>query len=414
MVENDDIRYYHGDHLGSSNLITNSDGNQISRYEYKPFGEVATSIGDPGSSIKHLYTGKELDDTGLYYYGARYYDPLIGRFISPDSFVQAPSDPQSLNRYAYVRNNPLKYIDPTGHFWFIAVIVGAILGGVGAAINNQSIGQGMLMGALGGLLVGAGAEIFGFWGGVGGGILGGSANSAVAGGEIWIGALSGGIGAGLGFGFGSLAGSENFWGGLAASASSGALSGGIAAELGGGEFGEGAMMGAAFGSAGFLGSEAFSYGINNSDARKAQELELSSQDALNVDRGEIEAKASVENKEILEVYKRGLEGSEGALEVHPYMKKGDTFFESHTMTDRSGVTTIDIRSGSLSEMSKATQNHYKTNPKFFRKVSVYTKKFNAAIQSYRAETQGMRYLTGSFFRDCRNFPTEVIRDSRVK
>ncbi|MEM5795044.1 MAG: RHS repeat-associated core domain-containing protein, partial [Bacillota bacterium] len=51
--------------------------------------------------------GQEYDsETGLYYYGARYYDPAIGRFISPDSIVQSPGDPQSLNRYSYCRNNP--------------------------------------------------------------------------------------------------------------------------------------------------------------------------------------------------------------------------------------------------------------------------------------------------------------------
>ena len=48
-------------------------------------------------------------------HGARYYDPVLGRFITPDTIVQAPYDPQTLNRYAYCRNNPVKYIDPTGH-----------------------------------------------------------------------------------------------------------------------------------------------------------------------------------------------------------------------------------------------------------------------------------------------------------
>ena len=61
-----------------------------------------------------LFTGQRLDDTGMYYYGARYYDPTIGRFISPDTIVQNPGNPQSLNRYSYVLNNPLKYVDPTG------------------------------------------------------------------------------------------------------------------------------------------------------------------------------------------------------------------------------------------------------------------------------------------------------------
>jgi RHS repeat-associated protein len=61
-----------------------------------------------------LFTGQRLDDTGLYYYGARYYDPQIGRFISPDTLVHNFANPQSFNRYSYCLNNPLKYIDPTG------------------------------------------------------------------------------------------------------------------------------------------------------------------------------------------------------------------------------------------------------------------------------------------------------------
>lgn len=60
------------------------------------------------------FTGQRLDGTGLYYYGARYYDAGIGRFISPDSIVQSYANPQSLNRYAYVVNNPLKYVDAAG------------------------------------------------------------------------------------------------------------------------------------------------------------------------------------------------------------------------------------------------------------------------------------------------------------
>jgi RHS repeat-associated protein len=64
-----------------------------------------------------LFTGQRLDGTGLYYYGARYYDPEIGRFISPDTIIPDPANPQALNRYSYCINNPLKYNDPTGHFW---------------------------------------------------------------------------------------------------------------------------------------------------------------------------------------------------------------------------------------------------------------------------------------------------------
>jgi len=61
------------------------------------------------------FTGRRLDATGLYYYGARYYDATIGRFTSADTIVQSYIYPQSLNRYSYTMNNPLKYIDPSGN-----------------------------------------------------------------------------------------------------------------------------------------------------------------------------------------------------------------------------------------------------------------------------------------------------------
>ena len=63
-----------------------------------------------------LFTGQRLDGTGLYYYGARYYDPTIGRFISADTIVPGFANPQSLNRYSYCLNNPLKYTDPSGNY----------------------------------------------------------------------------------------------------------------------------------------------------------------------------------------------------------------------------------------------------------------------------------------------------------
>ncbi len=62
------------------------------------------------------FTGQKLDASdGLMYYGARYYDAALGRFISADTIVPNPANPQSLNRYAYVLNNPVKYVDPSGH-----------------------------------------------------------------------------------------------------------------------------------------------------------------------------------------------------------------------------------------------------------------------------------------------------------
>jgi RHS repeat-associated protein len=76
------------------------------------YGDCRFSQGDLGTDKR--FTGQRLDNTGLYYYGARYYDPTIGRFISADLIVKSYADPQNLNRYAYALNNPLKYVDPTG------------------------------------------------------------------------------------------------------------------------------------------------------------------------------------------------------------------------------------------------------------------------------------------------------------
>ena len=109
------ITYYHSDHLGSSVAKTDSDGGVVWSSDYAPFGQPFDEIADDAQN-KRKYNDKELDeDTGLYYYGARYYDPDMGRFTNPDIVPGNPADPQSLNRYAYVKNNPMKYIDPTGN-----------------------------------------------------------------------------------------------------------------------------------------------------------------------------------------------------------------------------------------------------------------------------------------------------------
>ncbi|MBI3059909.1 MAG: RHS repeat-associated core domain-containing protein, partial [Deltaproteobacteria bacterium] len=71
-----------------------------------------------GDSLRR-FTGKQLDpESSLYYYGGRYYDPELGRFISPDPFVARFDDPQNLNRYSYVETNPVNYTGPSGYFSF--------------------------------------------------------------------------------------------------------------------------------------------------------------------------------------------------------------------------------------------------------------------------------------------------------
>ncbi|MBI5745736.1 MAG: RHS repeat-associated core domain-containing protein [Nitrospirae bacterium] len=110
------INYYHTDHLGSSSVITNSAGTKVQSLAYFPYGQTRVSTGS--IDVHHKYTSQELDDsTGLYFYNARYYDPALGRFISADSIIPNPRDPQALNRYSYARNNPIIYIDPSGHRW---------------------------------------------------------------------------------------------------------------------------------------------------------------------------------------------------------------------------------------------------------------------------------------------------------
>jgi len=102
--------YYHQDGLGSTRLITDQSGNIVTEVSYEPFGEDTIT----GEEDSYLYTGKEKDSTGLYYYGARYYDPEIGRFTTRDPLQGKMRSPQTQNRYTYCLNNPLKYIDPQG------------------------------------------------------------------------------------------------------------------------------------------------------------------------------------------------------------------------------------------------------------------------------------------------------------
>lgn len=109
--------YYHQEHLGNTRLKTNSNGQTIFDRNYKPFG---LDYGGSGSE-EFKYTRKYIDASGLYYFGARYYDPDIGRFITEDLVLGSLEDPQGLNRYVYCRNNPHKYIDLDGR-----VVVAAI------------------------------------------------------------------------------------------------------------------------------------------------------------------------------------------------------------------------------------------------------------------------------------------------
>jgi RHS repeat-associated protein len=105
------VYYYHSDHLGGTNVITDSSGNLVERVKYYPFGEIRE-----GGSEKYQFTGKEKDKlTDWYYFEARYYNPEFKHFTQADTVDPDLYDPQDLNKYAYVLNNPLRLIDPSGH-----------------------------------------------------------------------------------------------------------------------------------------------------------------------------------------------------------------------------------------------------------------------------------------------------------
>ena len=120
------LEYVHQDHLGGTALTTDVNGVEKSRTAYLPYGGQLGPVGSLGTDRK--YTGQRYDNpAGLYYYNARYYDPEIGRFVSADSLVLDQANPQDFNRYAYVRNNPAKYTDPSGHFCIPCAVVAVVL-----------------------------------------------------------------------------------------------------------------------------------------------------------------------------------------------------------------------------------------------------------------------------------------------
>jgi RHS repeat-associated protein len=103
------------DGLGSTSLATKSNGQELtgSRTLYYPYGQVRWSDGTLPTD--YTFTGQKDAGLGLMDYRARFYDPYIARFVSADSIVPEPGNPQSLNRYSYVLGNPLNLVDPSGH-----------------------------------------------------------------------------------------------------------------------------------------------------------------------------------------------------------------------------------------------------------------------------------------------------------
>ena len=111
-------RYFHTDHLGSIDAVTDDNAFVLARYAFDPFGN-RTALYGSLNTINHGFTGHEqLPDVGLIHMNGRVYDPTLGRFLSADPHIQAPENLQNYNRYSYVLNNPLVFTDPSGYSWF--------------------------------------------------------------------------------------------------------------------------------------------------------------------------------------------------------------------------------------------------------------------------------------------------------
>jgi len=114
MRINGTLYYVLKDHLGSASVVTDSTGAIVGEQRYYPFGETRLTTGSMFTD--KLYTSqREVTGLGIYHYGSRFYSPKLGRFLSADTIVPGAANPQNFNRYSYVRNNPVRYTDPTGH-----------------------------------------------------------------------------------------------------------------------------------------------------------------------------------------------------------------------------------------------------------------------------------------------------------
>jgi RHS repeat-associated protein len=149
------VEYYHLDAIGNVRAVTNAAGQVVERHDYLPFGEECTTgpcASNPGldAGQPRKFTGKERDvETGLDYFGARYYGSRIGRFTTVDpvnTWQQNLLDPQRWNRYAYGRNNPLRYVDPDGRA--IETPWDALNVGLGVASFAANVAAGNVGGAI--------------------------------------------------------------------------------------------------------------------------------------------------------------------------------------------------------------------------------------------------------------------------
>ncbi|WP_238541090.1 RHS repeat-associated core domain-containing protein [Polaromonas sp. CF318] len=237
--------YFHGDHLGSIVAISDETGAVVERMAFDAWGKRRFVNGTPdvldsiaGYNTDRGYTMHEhLDEMGVIHMNGRVYDPLIGRFMSADPFIQDPAFAQSYNRYAYVMNNPLANIDPSGYFSLkslfkvaVVIAVGVVTGGAASSLYLSSVLGGSTFAIAGSVGLTAGVI-----GGVAGGFAAGIVSTGTLKGGVQ-GALTGAL-----FGAASVVGGPGIEGAnsferYAAHAAAGCVS----SEVGGGNCGSGA------------------------------------------------------------------------------------------------------------------------------------------------------------------------------
>ena len=156
--------FYTGDYLGSTALVTDNDGNVVQSVAYIPYGEVFIEERNGTWNTPYLFNGKELDEeTGLYYYGARYLNPTNGMWLSVDPMWE---DYKGVSPYAYCLGNPVKHVDVEGEWVWVAAA--AVIGGVvnaGFAYaqdkSKEEIFAAFVGGAVGGAIAACGGPIVG-------------------------------------------------------------------------------------------------------------------------------------------------------------------------------------------------------------------------------------------------------------
>ena len=265
---NDSYHYVYADHLGSLLTLTDGGGNVEAEQNFDAWGRRRNPTGwgyvgllAPPEWLYRGYTGHEmLDGFGLINMNGRIYDPVVGRVLSPDNYVQNGFSTQSFNRYSYGFNNPLKYTDPDGNFAFLPFLaiavaeVGAIFAqgafisglsyGLNVAITGQSAGgmdKALLWGGIQAVASAGVGSLFGSVGGIGREVLRAGVHGLVGG--VITQSQGGDFGTGFGISaVGSLVGSglDGLPGGVQIGAS--ALVGGVTAELSGGSFLRGAVQ----------------------------------------------------------------------------------------------------------------------------------------------------------------------------